>query len=219
MKHIAPLLTLLAALPLGAAQPTPSASDELREVLRFEPNINRGARIYAPCVSCHGRDGNGTPEGTVPVIAEQHQRVVAKQLVDYRHADRWDVNMEEVVGKHNLADSRAIADVAGYIASLPRAAKSGHGDGANVEIGRRLYTRDCQSCHGVDAEGNGVLQMPRLAGQHYIYLRRQLHDTLDQRRPNMPPPHRELLGSLGVDELNGIADHLSRLQPPRRVVH
>jgi cytochrome c553 len=218
MKNIANLLLALAILPLGAQQ-TPAASDELREVLRVTPVLRDGAQVFKACVACHGRDGNGTPEGNVPVIAEQHQRVIAKQLVDYRHADRWDVKMEEVVGHHNLAGPHDIGDVSAYIASLPRTAQPGLGDGRNVALGKRLYTRDCQSCHGVDGEGNGVLQVPRLAGQHYRYLLRQLHDTLEERRPNMPAPHRELLGDLGVDELNGLADYLARMQPPRHVVH
>jgi cytochrome c553 len=155
----------------------------------------------------------------VPVIAEQHQRVIAKQLVDYRHAERWDNSMEEMVGRHELAAARDIADLSGYVASMPRSAQPGVGDGRNVAVGKQLYVRDCQDCHGSDAEGNGVLQVPRLYGQHYRYLLRQLHDTLDQRRPNMPPPHRALLGDLDVDSLTGLADYLSRLQPPRHVVH
>jgi cytochrome c553 len=211
------MLVALFALPLGAQQPQ-SSSEELRDVLRLEPVPAQGAKLFAACVACHGRDGNGTPEGNVPVIAEQHQRVIAKQLVDYRHADRWDVKMEEVVGRHNLG-AREIADLSGYVASLPRSAQPGIGDGRNVALGKRLYTRDCLSCHGNDGEGNGVLEVPRLAGQHYRYLLRQLHDTLEERRPNMPPPHRMLLGDLGVDELTGLADYLARLQPPRHVVH
>jgi cytochrome c553 len=218
MKHIACMLLALVSLPLAAQQPQ-TASDELRDVLRVEPVLRDGVQVFKACVACHGRDGNGTPNGNVPVIAEQHQRVIAKQLVDYRHADRWDVNMEEVVGRHNLAGPRDIGDVSAYIASLPRTAQPGFGDGRNVALGKSRYMHDCQSCHGVDGEGNGITQVPRLAGQHYRYLLRQLHDTLEERRPNMPPPHRALLDGLGVDELTGLADYLARLQPPRHVVH
>jgi cytochrome c553 len=218
MRYVVSLLLALLALPLAAQQPQ-TASDELREVLRLEPVLSHGANLYSSCVACHGRDGNGVPKGNVPVIAEQHQRVIAEQLVDYRHADRWDVSMEDVVSRHDLAEARDIADISAYVASMPRTALPGLGDGRNVAQGKLLYTRDCQSCHGVDGEGNGVQRIPRLAGQHYRYLLRQLHDTLEERRPNMPPPHRALLGDLAVEDLTGLADYLSRLQPPRRVVH
>jgi cytochrome c553 len=96
--------------------------------------------------------------------------------------------------------------------------RTGLGDGKQLETGRSIYGGDCVGCHGADGEGNGVTLVPRLAGQHYRYLLRQLHDTLEQRRPNMPPPHPQLLDKLGVAELTGLADYLARLNPPRRVV-
>ena len=163
--------------------------------------------------------GEALPQGDVPAIAQQHQRVIAKQLIDYRHAERWDPLMEEVVARHGLSSARDIADVAAYVAAQRRdGARAGTGDGRQVETGARLYSRDCAGCHGADGEGNGVTLVPRLAGQHYKYVLRQLHDTLEQRRPNMPPPHPQLFDPLQVNELTGLADYLARLQPPRRVL-
>jgi cytochrome c553 len=92
------------------------------------------------------------------------------------------------------------------------------GDGRQLAAGAQAYARDCSGCHGPEGEGNGVTLVPRLAGQHYRYLLRQLHDTLEERRPNMPPPHIQLLSPYGVDELTGVADYLSRLKPSRRVL-
>jgi hypothetical protein len=42
---------------------------------------------------------------------------------------------------------------------------------------------------------------------------REIHDTGDERRPNMAPHHVVLLGQLSVEEINGISDYLSRLNP------
>jgi hypothetical protein len=213
---------LLTAATAGAATAPADPQDarqELREVLRQTPSLARGAELYRNCVACHGTDGNGLPQGDVPAIAQQHQRVIAKQLIDYRHAERWDPLMEEVVARHGLSSAQDIADVAAYVAALHRdAGRAGLGDGRQVETGSRLYTRDCAGCHGADGEGNGVTLVPRLAGQHYKYVLRQLHDTLEQRRPNMPPPHPQLFDPLQVDQLTGLADYLARLQPPRRVL-
>jgi len=213
---------LLSAATAGAAAAPadpPDARQELREVLRQTPSLARGAELYRNCVACHGTDGNGLPQGDVPAIAQQHQRVIAKQLIDYRHAERWDPLMEQVVARHGLSRARDIADVAAYVAALHRdTGRAGMGDGRQVETGSRLYTRDCAGCHGADGEGNGVTLVPRLAGQHYKYVLRQLHDTLEQRRPNIPPPHPQLFDPLQVDQLTGLADYLARLQPPRRVV-
>ena len=189
-----------------------------RAVFRLEGNINRGQRQFAVCAGCHGADGNGTPQGNVPVIAGQHQRVIIKQLIDYRHSERWDPQMEQVADRHTLKDPQDIADVGGFISSLQRAARQGQGDGANVAHGKSVYLRDCADCHGAEGEGNGVTLVPRLAGQHYRYLLRQLHDTVEERRPNMPPPHRQLFGTMAVEDYTGIADYLSRVVPVRRIV-
>ena len=216
------LIGLLAASTVrgaGAPADPPDARQELREVLRQTPSLAHGAELFRNCVPCHGTDGNGLPQGDVPAIAQQHQRVIAKQLIDYRHAERWDPLMEEVVARHGLSSARDIADVAAYVAAQRRdGARAGVGDGRQVETGARLYSRDCAGCHGADGEGNGVTLVPRLAGQHYKYVLRQLHDTLEQRRPNMPPPHPQLFDPLQVNELTGLADYLARLQPPRRVL-
>jgi len=213
---------LAASLALGlasawAAEPL-TTREELREVFKEQGSAARGARLFEVCTACHGREGNGKADEGIPVIAQQHQRVLAKQLVDYRHAERWDLQMENVAARHKLGPARDLADVAAYVSALQRAPSSGTGDGRHLAVGAQAYARDCASCHGTEGEGNGVTLVPRVAGQHYKYLLRQLHDTLEERRPNMPPPHAQLLSPYGVDELTGIADHLSRLQPSRHVL-
>jgi cytochrome c553 len=210
-------LLFLLALPVRAADP-PSARQELTDVFRVAPNLTRGGRLFSACIACHGRDGNGQPQGNVPAIAQQHQRVIAKQLVDYRHAERWDLQMEEVASTHRLGPARDIADLSAYVSSLPRESREASGEGRNLEHGSRVYLRDCAGCHGAEAEGNGVTLVPRLAGQHYRYLLRQLHDTIEERRPNMPPPHPQLFETMAVEDFTGIADYLSRLKPARRVL-
>lgn len=219
------VLGLASACAGQAAQPAAAAAaavrdarDELREVFAQQGSAQRGATRYRACIRCHGQDGNGQAEGPVPAIAQQHARVLAKQLIDYRHAERWDLQMEAVTTQHLLGGPRDVADVAAYVSGLPRQGSRGHGDGRHLESGRRQYIKDCLGCHGAEGEGNGVLLAPLLAGQHYGYLLRQFHDTLEERRPNMPPPHPQLLAPLGVDELQGLADHLSRLQPSRHQV-
>jgi len=208
---------VLGAMSLQAAEPL-TTKEELSDVFRHQGSASRGAKLFAACTACHGRDGNGQPQGDVPAIAQQHQRVIAKQLVDYRHSERWDLQMEDVASTHRLGPARDIADLASYISTLPRDAKEGHGDGRQLQHGAQVYLRDCAGCHGTEGEGNGVTLVPRVAGQHYRYLLRQLHDTVEERRPNMPPPHAQLLGRFAVEDLTGVADYLSRLKPARRVL-
>jgi cytochrome c553 len=207
----------LGVMSLQAAEPM-TTKEELSEVFKQQGSASRGAKLFVACTACHGRDGNGQPQGDVPAIAQQHQRVIAKQLVDYRHSERWDLQMEDVASTHRLGPAREIADLAAYISTLPRDAKEGHGDGRQLQHGEQVYQRDCGGCHGTEGEGNGVTLVPRVAGQHYRYLLRQLHDTVEERRPNMPPPHAQLLSRFAVEDFTGVADYLSRLKPARRVL-
>jgi cytochrome c553 len=207
---IAPLvLALFAAAPL-VSPAEESAHKELSAILRAKPNQEHGASLFRDCAVCHGTDGNGAVDGTVPRIGGQHFRVLVNQLVAYRHETRWDVRMEHYAGRSLLANEQDIADVAAYAASLSPSGPLDVGDGALVNHGKRLYADQCASCHGASAEGDDRKAAPRLAGQHYGYLLRQMYDAVDGRRPNFSGDHIKRLAKLDRDDLVGVADYLSR---------
>jgi cytochrome c553 len=187
------------------------AQEEFEMALRGKPDTVHGEQLFTTCAACHGSDGAGAGDGTVPAIAGQHYRVIARELVDYRHDKRWDVRMEHHADDHNLGDTQDLVDVAGYISSMKPVRTGGIGDGEFVEYGARVYARSCASCHGVAAEGRA--RSPRLAGQHYEYLLRQMHDAVEGRRPNFPREHIRLLKHFEREDFLGVADYLSRLNP------
>jgi cytochrome c553 len=183
---------------------------DFAEAVRSRPNLDRGATLFKECATCHGASGGGAPDGSIPRIAGQHFNVLVRQLVDYRHNERWDVRMEHYAGRRLLADSQSIADVAGYVSQLSRDQPRRVGDGELVKRGSALYAVRCASCHGRDGEGSESEVVPRISGQHYDYLLRQMYDAVDGRRPNFSAAHVRLLGKLDRDELVGLADFLSR---------
>jgi cytochrome c553 len=215
-SSVALALWLLLAPPASSAvTPAPraavsSARAELAAAQRAVPNPAHGAELFRQCVACHGRDGGGQVEGAVPRIAGQHYRVLLKQLVDFRHGLRWDYRMEELADRHHLEGPQDLADVAAHVAALDRAGPHGVGAGEFVEEGERLYAARCQHCHGKEAEGRDADAIPRLAGQHYGYLIRQIEDTLDQRRPTLAPAHLPLIEDLEFEQVRGLMDFLSR---------
>jgi len=197
-----------------ATAATPSA--DLEEVLRAIPDPSHGARLFETCAQCHGPRGGGLPSGWVPEIAGQHAHFLAKELVDYRHHARWDDRMEKVAGRHLLATPQDIADVVAFVGSMAPSLQSMIGNGTWVDRGSRLYQARCRSCHGAGGEGSDARLVPRVAGQQSEYLLRQLHDTVDGRRPNMERVHVRLLSTLGMEELEGLADFMARLPPGPR---
>ena len=193
-----------------AAHSAGSAQLEYVQVLRSQPNLERGAELFRQCAACHGPTGNGSEKGDVPRIAGQHFNVLVREIVDYRHDTRWDIRMEHFAGHHVLGDPQAIADVAEYVTRLARERPRNVGGGELVEHGADVYAHRCANCHGPQGEGDDPGAIPRLAGQHYSYLLRQMYDAVDGRRPNFSREHVRLLSKLERDDLVGVADFLAR---------
>jgi cytochrome c553 len=200
------------ALARGAS----NAAQENSDALQGRPDLVHGAELFRSCAVCHGSSGGGTPDGQVPRIAGQRFSVLVKQLVDYRSNRRWDPLMQYMADRHLLKNAQDIADVAGYVSEIetrPEASVS-VGSGEFLARGTEVYARSCASCHGKTGEGSGLRQTPRVAGQNYAYLVRQIHDAVEGRRPNFSAAHISLLKGLDYAEIMGVADYLARM--PRR---
>lgn len=203
-------LSCLVLLLPGVVQAASPAQQDFQEAVARTPDLVRGERLYVTCAGCHRDTGAGNRDGSVPVIAGQHRQVVIRQLADYRHARRWDPRMQHYADSHVLPDAQAIADVAGYIESLPRTQAAGTGRGDLVQRGRAVFAARCASCHGRQAEGDAAELVPRIDGQHHNYLLRLFNDAVEGTRPSFPADHLRLLEDLSADDRLALADALAR---------
>jgi cytochrome c553 len=204
--------TIVAVALCLSLMPILSATGRSAELTRKHlPDPQRGARLFESCRVCHGQEGEGSVEGA-PRIAGQHYSVLHKQLRDFRSGRRWDMRME-LADRHDLAGGQDIADVAMYISLLPSVGKHGTGDGTRATAGALLFGARCASCHGADGRGDAGRSVPRLAGQHYDYLVRQMYDAVDGRRATLVAVHGRKIEPLDFDQVRGIADYLSRIEP------
>jgi len=206
--HRVAFIALLLPILAPAAE---NARSEYARVLKAKPDEARGAVLFAQCVSCHGADGGGETNGSTPRIAGQHFRVLAKQIVDFRYGKRWDFRMEGMADRHHLANAQDIADVAAHVSRLAQPANRGIGSGEFAEQGSRIYATQCKSCHGAQAEGDEAGGVPRLAGQHYAYLMRQMYDAVDGRRPALPQLHSQRIAPLDFEQVRVVSDFLARI--------
>ena len=102
-----------------ASGPAPtSAPAELHAALEATPDPARGASLYSTCAACHGEDGGGVPDGSVPRIAGQPARVLIGQLVAFRAAERRDIRMQHFTDRRHLERAQELADVASHVALL-----------------------------------------------------------------------------------------------------
>jgi cytochrome c553 len=191
----------------------PTAYQEFLDTMQSRPDPDRGAQYFTICATCHGAKGGGTQSGEFPRIGGQYYTVLVRQLVAFRHGERWDFRMENFADRHRLADAQAIADVAGYVSQLDDPSPPGVGSGDLVEHGASTYFRLCESCHGASGQGDSAHVVPKIGGQHFQYLRRQIYDAVDGRRPGFPASHVQLLARLDHDDIVGVADYLSRIAP------
>lgn len=204
------VIPLLLGLP-PPAEAVPVAQREFDWVLKRTPDLKRGAKIYDTCAACHGKDGEGVSDGTVPAIGGQHFTVVAKQLVDFRTGFRADPRMKHFSDVRFLAISQDIADVAAYISQLPVPERKVPTPNGTSVRGATLYAKECARCHGESGQGNADALAPRLAAQHADYLIRQLVDTQAGYRETMKDAHLGLLEDRSAAEVAEIAGYLSAL--------
>lgn len=204
------ILSTLAPWMASAMQPS---SQEYLEAVSAKPDLEQGAHYFNVCANCHGAKGGGSVDGKVPRIGGQHFRVVVRQLVAFRHGQRWDILMENFADRHRLPDAQAVADVGAYVSQLDDPSPPGVGSGEWVAEGARIYFRRCESCHGSSGQGDPDHAVPKISGQHYEYLRRQIYDAVDGRRPGFPASHVRLLATLDHDAIAGVADYLARIAP------
>jgi cytochrome c553 len=200
---------VLLLLPVLADAASPARA-EYQAALRAKPDTEHGAALFTQCVSCHGAEGQGFPDGSTPRIAGQHFRVLVKQLVDFRYGKRWDFRMEQRANRH-LGAFQDIADVAAYLSEQPRKRDAGMADSETLALGARLYGANCASCHGPQGQGEDSDAGPMLAGQHTAYLLRQIYDAVDARRPILAQLHSQSVKALDFEQLRAVAEFLAQL--------
>jgi cytochrome c553 len=179
--------------------------------MKLKPNIEAGKKTYELCASCHNTDGWGNSDGSFPVIAGQHRSVIIKQLADIRNRNRDNPTMFPFSGDDVLGGPQGIEDVAAYISQLVVNPSPGQGDGEHLELGEKLYKEKCIACHGSSGEGNADAFFPRIQGQHYAYLARQLEWIRDERRKNANPAMLAQIKDMDNKTLRAIADYVSRI--------
>lgn len=184
--------------------------EDMKRALNYKANVQRGQAAYKICKGCHKADGAGLADADYPQLAGQHPSVTIKQMMDIRAGRRDNPRMYPFSGEW-IVTAEEIADIAAYLRQLPVPESNGKGEGNNLSLGKSLYDKDCASCHGKSGEGDGKQFHPRVAGQHYSYLKRETRESRDHGRRNASPAMVEVLKSYTDTDINAVSDYMSRL--------
>ena len=177
------------------------------------PEIQKAAEEKAInlCSTCHGPRGISTsPE--FPILAAQRPGYLAAQIDAFRKQTRAEKDAHDFMwGIAGRLDEKIVDGIAAYYSAQPPA--SGRADDpALVAKGKELFDKGlpdrgipaCASCHG--ANGEGIADFPRLAGQHAKYVAKQL--TYIQTLTRAAPVMHGIVKDLSPVEIQAVAAYV-----------
>jgi cytochrome c553 len=160
------------------------------------------------CVPCHGASGNST-NPAIPSLAGQPPLYTYYQLLLFRQQQRSDPQMAPFVA--NLSDAD-MQDIAAYYAGQTPAVLPGANDPAQAAAGQKLVKAYyCDSCHAPGLVGQQ--HIPRLAGQQYAYLVKQLRAFKAQTRADMDGSMTMAAQPLSAEDIETLAHYMAHLRP------
>lgn len=212
------LFAVATTLAAGAALAAAEQVDELvHNALQLDVDPERGRDLYRlHCISCHGTRGHGSAARKIPALAGQRQAYIIKQLADFSELERDSADMHVVVAKPEIAAPQAWADIAAFLNNAPVARSPQRGSGSRLELGEAIFREQCATCHEEDARGDDDGFAPSLRNQHYAYLLQETRRIAASHRHNVDEDFVRFLGSFEDDEIEGVADYLSRLRAPTK---
>lgn len=219
--HRGLLALALSAATLAAASVASAALERVDELtsiaLELDANAQRGAALYAEqCAGCHGPEAHGAAQHDIPALAAQRRAYIIRQLAQFIERDRIATQMHKVVSREAVSEPQSWADLALYLNNLPPPTSADHGDGKYLSLGKASYQQFCSSCHEEDGRGDDDGFVPSLRNQHYRYLLKEMHNIAAGHRFDVEDDLAQFMRNLKTDEMQGLADYLSRMQGPVR---
>ncbi|HKU84874.1 MAG TPA: c-type cytochrome [Casimicrobiaceae bacterium] len=159
------------------------------------------------CGACHGPNGNST-DPQYPVLAGQNARYVYLQLKDFKEGRRHDPQMDPMAAPLSRDDMLALAEYFSKQKQVPTGFKA---DPAKVAAGKKKSDEVlCPMCHLGEFAGQN--EIPRVAGQHYQYVKKQLSDFKTRRRTNDAGNMTAVAGTLSDDDIENLAQYIANLR-------
>jgi len=160
----------------------------------------------AVCIACHGEGGRSTITLN-PILAGQTSRYLYLQLRDFQEGRRSDPQMSPIVAGLSRDELRELADYFAGQKPKPQAFKA---DPEKARLGKlKAEETLCTMCHLGGFLGQN--EIPRVAGQHYDYVVKQLRDFKARKRTNDAGNMTSVSNTLNDADIENLAHYLSGL--------
>lgn len=164
------------------------------------------------CSACHQFDGSGNESMKAPGLAGLPRWYVSDQLRKFRTGDRGG-KTEDTSGylMHMTAlklDDRIIAYLGRHVQNLETEVKRKTKEFGSAEHGKKLYEKNCSSCHGENGIDNKPERVPPLNKQPDWYLLSQMQKFEKKLRQHSS----ENIPKLNEEEMKNIASFLVGLK-------
>jgi cytochrome c553 len=159
------------------------------------------------CVACHGPMGNST-NPDYPILAGQTARYLYLELKDFKEGRRSDPRMSPMAANLSREDMQDLAD---YFAAQKLVSVPFKADSASIEAGRKKSAEVlCTMCHLGGFSGQN--EIPRVAGQLYPYIVKQLQDFRSHTRTNDAGNMASVTRNLTDEDIRNLAAYVNNLQ-------
>jgi cytochrome c553 len=160
----------------------------------------------AICGACHGEAGNAVI-ATNPTLAGQNSRYLYLQLRDFQEGRRGDPQMSAMVADLTRDEMRELADY--YSKQKPRSLNF-KVDPEKAKLGKLKADETlCTMCHMGGFAGQN--EIPRVAGQNFEYIVKQLTDFKARKRTNDAGNMTSVANTLNASDIENLAHYLTGL--------
>jgi cytochrome c553 len=176
-------------------------------VAQTPPAADAGVEAKAQvCAACHGPNGNAK-DPQYPVLAGQNARYIYLQLQDFKEGRRKDPQMTPMAQPLTREDMLALAD---YFSKQKQTSTGFKADPTKVAAGKKKSDEVlCPMCHLGEFVGQN--EIPRVAGQHYAYVKKQLQDFKAKRRTNDAGNMTSVAATLSDDDIENLSQYIANL--------
>ena len=158
------------------------------------------------CAACHGPNGNST-QTQYPILAGQTARYLYLQLKDFQEGRRVNELMTPMAAGLSRDEMRAISD---WFAKQKPAPQTFKVDPERARLGKLKSDETlCTMCHLGGFAGQN--EIPRVAGQHYDYIVKQLSDFKARKRTNDAGNMTSVARTLNAEDIENLAQYITGL--------